>query len=495
MLWLCLDLPFLPLELRTRANPGSAPAVIGEGTGSASYVLLANEAAMQCGIRPGLSLSAAYALASSLKVFPPDPVAERSALERVAAWAGKFTSTVSVVEDSARNGRAAFTLLLEIGGSLGLFGGLERLRHAVRTDITELGYHAVLSVAPTPLAAMWFARGGDEKPVLDLPTLAGRLFPLSIDCLDLAPDQHALLREIGLVNVGDCLRLPRAGLAQRLGTEFVRAIDRAFGRIPDPRKAYVAPACFNASFTLPSSVEHTEGVLFPLNRLLLELAGFLTARVAGVQRLHLHLRHPRQPATSIELGLVRASRDARHLADLFRERLGRLELPEPVEEITLSAPALLPLPAADVDCFKTRHASHGTMSELVERLSARLGREVVRGLTLVADHRPERAWRYTEPDPGQTQPPLPSVLFSVPERPLWLLPAPIALSIRDGQPWLDGTLTLAPDRERIESGWWEGTDVRRDYRIAHDREGARFWIYRELGKNKNENWWLQGVFS
>ena len=36
-------------------------------------------------------------------------------------------------------------------------------------------------------------------------------------------------------------------------------------------------------------------------------------------------------------------------------------------------------------------------TRLVERLRARLGEDAVRGLTLVPDHRPERAWRFAAP--------------------------------------------------------------------------------------------------
>ena len=38
--------------------------------------------------------------------------------------------------------------------------------------------------------------------------------------------------------------------------------------------------------------------------------------------------------------------------------------------------------------------------------------------------------------------------------------------------------------ERIESGWWDGADVRRDYYVASDARGARLWIYRECAGAK-----------
>ncbi len=497
MLWLCLDLPFLSLEACTRASDASGPFAISEGQGRTQQVLIANEAAMRAGIRPGMPIAAAHALVSPLQVVERDQIAERAALERLAAWAGQFTSHVSLASPKA--------LLLEVEGSLGLFGGLKHLRHRLRSGIAALGYNAVLSVAPTPLAATWFARAADEEPVTNVPALAGRLFELTLDSLDLPPKQHELLRGLGLARLGDCLRLPRDGLARRLGAEFVTALDRAFGRLPDPRTLYVAPATFEAQLALPGTVDNAQEVLFPLNRLLLELAGFLTARVAGVQTLELRLHHPNAPATCIELGLARATRDARHLTELFRERIARVELPEPVEEIVLSASQLLPLTASESDFFAPRHTRPEIGAELIERLSARLGREAVRGLDTVAEHRPERAWHYLEARASSatdgracvaTDAHAAGAVAAQPalvERPLWLLQKPVLLDVQDGQPCLDGALELEPDNERIESGWWDGADVRRDYFIARDGEGARLWVYREL--STEGKWWVQGVFG
>ena len=47
--------------------------------------------------------------------------------------------------------------------------------------------------------------------------------------------------------------------------------------------------------------------------------------------------------------------------------------------------------------------------------------------------------------------------------------------------------------ERIESGWWDGGDVQRDYYIARRADGARLWIYRECGGARR--WFLHGIFG
>ena len=52
---------------------------------------------------------------------------------------------------------------------------------------------------------------------------------------------------------------------------------------------------------------------------------------------------------------------------------------------------------------------------------------------------------------------------------------------------------LLSDPERIESGWWDGADVTRDYFVAGDGSGARLWVFRE--RRDWTRWFLHGVFA
>ena len=73
------------------------------------------------------------------------------------------------------------------------------------------------------------------------------------------------------------------------------------------------------------------------------------------------------------------------------------------------------------------------------------------------------------------------------------LAAPPRSSLLLAQPWSMPPPMLGPDTrfERIESGWWDGNDVRRDYTVL-DINGGRAWVYREMGSGQ---WYLQGWFS
>ena len=61
-----------------------------------------------------------------------------------------------------------------------------------------------------------------------------------------------------------------------------------------------------------------------------------------------------------------------------------------------------------------------------------------------------------------------------------------------GQPVWEGPLLLEHGPERIESGWWDGGDVRRDYYRASNPRGAMLWVYQDL---RSQDWYLHGVFG
>jgi protein ImuB len=480
MLWLSLHLAQLPLEIFTRGLEHCGPAVAAEGGRQRAQVCVANRAAEKLGVHAGLSVAAAQALASGLNVFQRDPLKEAAALASLATWAGQFTSNVSLESDG---------LLLEIGGSLKLFGGADKLMEKVRQGVRGLGYRARLAAAPTPLGAALLARAGEAGVITDHAPLAERLSRLPITLLDMPLDSgraHAdMLEAMGILTLGAYLALPRAGLKRRFGDELLDQLDRALGVKPDPRECFEPPAQFASRLELPAEVHETSALLFAAKRLINELEGFLRGRGVGVQQFHLDLLHADHPATRATVGLVTSSRDGQRLLSLLRERLERVTLPQPVREIVLVAERTTPYQARNLDLFPDASEEAENAAPFIERLRARLGDGMVHSLECVADHRPELAMKASEPGVAYQA--------GAASRPLWLLPQPRPLHCRNGVPQLGLPLILRQGPERIESGWWDGRPVARDYFVAEAVGGPRYWVYREAmdaGK-----WFLHGIFA
>ena len=66
-------------------------------------------------------------------------------------------------------------------------------------------------------------------------------------------------------------------------------------------------------------------------------------------------------------------------------------------------------------------------------------------------------------------------------RPLWLL-EPRKLN--------EGEFAPLAGPERIESGWWDGDEAKRDYFVARLPNASLAWVYREA-----DEWYLHGLFA
>ena len=57
---------------------------------------------------------------------------------------------------------------------------------------------------------------------------------------------------------------------------------------------------------------------------------------------------------------------------------------------------------------------------------------------------------------------------------------------------VDHTVVRCQGPERIETGWWRGGDVRRDYFMVETTDGTRWWIFHRLDDGR---WFLHGCFD
>ena len=481
MLWLALYLPQLPLEsAATGTDEDRAARVIYQNRNGQHSVYRLNAAAAQAGIEPGMPLPAARSLCAELQASERIPAHEQATLRGLGLWAMQFTSKVSLEPPHG--------MILEVGASLGLFGGLEKIRHNVLAGLSTQGYSAYSGVAPVAAAAWLLALNQDGQVVTHRTQLTAMLRPLPLLLLPIDDEKKTALFRLGLQSIGDCLRLPRDGLGQRLGKQLLVHLDRIQGLAPDPRAMLKPPDYFQSQLMLPEPVNRVQSLLFLLQRLLRQLHGFLRARDAGTQRMRLGLIMPCKPMQWLQLTLLQPGRDPQHLFKLWQEKLERQPLPAPVEGLELEVRQLLPLQPTAAELFSNAQKSTTAFVHTLERLKNRLGERLIRQPQCSAEHRPELATRQAD-FPSQEQGDSPNL-----QRPLWLLPRPRPLvQASDGHPCLQGPLTLLSGPERIESGWWDGRDRRRDYYVARNRRQQRLWIYREC--NPPRRWFLHGFFA
>ncbi|HSX59870.1 MAG TPA: DNA polymerase Y family protein [Tahibacter sp.] len=493
MLWACFHFPALPLHavFGTQAT-AAQPCALYEGPRQRPIIAYANEAAQARGVRAGLVLATARALCAELDARRRESDAERQALHLLATWAYRFSGQVSRSEPD--------TLWLEVGASLTLFKGWPALQHQLHAELRALGFDTYrLGVAPVAAAARVLALSYGQIALRQRDAMLTALNQAPIALAGLPAQTVAPLQGMGFRTLRDIFALPRVELTRRMGPDGVRHLDVLRGQTAEALTLYQPPDRFSRRIELDALVDSWQPLLFPLRRLVHELALYLHVRDSGVQRFELRLEHENHATTRVPIGLVSVQREAPALYEFCRGRLERAEIPAEVSAIALVADDLPPFRPGHRDLFEPARSEGLDWPALTERLRSRLGDEALQGLACVADHRPERAWRFTplaaqpaggarKPRPAKAAVVDPADLPSrqpAASRPLWLLTQPIPLRQPPAQ--------ILSGPERIESGWWDGADARRDYYVVRCANGQRAWAFLPAGEDGG--WMLHGWFA
>jgi protein ImuB len=482
-LWLGLRFTHLALDQFTRGLSGGStnrhhaehpgrglPVAITDTINRKEVVIDCNPAAQAGGIKPGLPATTAPGMLDGLHLETRDPEGEQRSLARLAAWCYQYSSQVCIPADR-------HALLLEAGASERLFGDARKLGHRLERELGQLGYHAIAGTAPTPEAA-WLA----SREALHIPHRADirkQVGPLPLTCLHLDGKQLLAMERMGFRQVRDLLKLPRKALTRRFGPALAGYLERLLGTQPDPQKLYQPPEHFSSRMELPAEISHRQALLFPLKRMVEELCGVLRGGDSAVQSIHIVLGHEDHEDSSFKIGLQSPTQDSVRLMRVMHERLERLQLPWAVRDIQLHIPSLLKFRADQRNLFRNSPGEQDqSIRQLAERLQARLGHDAVAGICGVEDHRPEYSWRKRTLDESPQ-------CTSLPHRPTWLLPRPQRCDINRYE--------ILAGPERIESGWWDGRDCRRDYFIVRGSDGSTLWAFHEY--KPRQGWYLHGIFA
>jgi protein ImuB len=344
------------------------------------------------------------------------------------------------------------------------------------------------------------------------------LRPLPIEALRLPEPTVALLHQLGIRRIEQLEALPRRELLSRFGPQLLAAWDRATGRLDEPLPLYRPPPRFVAGWSPEQPTARRETIEAAIERLSGRLCEMLRRDGRGAVQLECRLECTAGDPLEVSVGLFHPTAWARHLVELLRVRLERLRLPGAVRRVRLAAAATAPLELRQQELFSEQSSRRQPrrLAGLVNRLSNRLGRLCVVRPRLVADAQPEMACRYVplvkcrlplarkgvrnllcEAPAGPFRQKVPDP-FSQPQaaRPVRLLTPPIQLTAGLGGRFdfagRSYQLAHAWGPERIETGWWRGQAVGRDYYRVETTCGRRFWMFRNLEDNR---WFLHGVFE
>lgn len=507
---LSLWLPRLPTDRLERAAPALAagPLAVSAEAGGRGLVVAVNARAGDAGVAPGMTLANARALCPSLAVEPADPVADAGLLDRLALWCGRYTPWVAA--DGADG------LFLDVTGCAHLFGGEAALIADLARRLDRFGLRHAIGLADTPLAAAALARFGDGG-IAPAGEARHALAALPVEALRIDPATASGLRQVGLHRIGDLYPMPRASLAARFGLDPAQRLDRALGDLADPVGPARAVPPYRVRLNFPEPIGTPEDLARALDRLLVRLAARLEREGLGCRRLELRVFRVDGDVRRLAVGAARASREPRHLARLFAERLAGLDPGFGIETMVLAAPVTEPLHPAQTRLSGADAArpDGDVLDRLIDRLGAKLGAANVLRIRPGASHLPDLAARFAcafdagdEEGEGSGWP-------ALPPRPLRLLDRPEMVEALSAPPpgeapavfrWRGrrrlvrrarGPERIAPEWWRRNPGWDGGV---RDYFAVEDRDGWRLWMFCEGLTAAGDavtapRWYVHGVFD
>lgn len=466
--------------------------------------------ARRYGVRPGQRVAEATALVARLNVLAVTFAEIDQALGRVAEVAMAFGPTAAIQLRASRGAQPAMpaqrgggasdersptgdgpfdTVWLDVTGAAHLFGGEDALLDALGERVSALGHTVHLAIADGPRIAQALARWGvsDRGHLIAVEGRgADAIAPLPIRALPLPPDRIAFLLRVGVLTVGDLVKLPRAEAASRLGPRGAMALAVASGFDPAPLIPYSAPPVLVEETSFDDGVESVEPLLFVLRGATARLSARLEARGEACTRLDVELPYDASIARRAlaERGVAateEALRERFHVdlpaplssaADLFRvvrTRLERESLLAPVTGVRLSISEIARARKVQLDFARDAHADPNSLPALLAELAADIGPERVGVLSLRDAIRPEaRAELVPVKDVDADVPEAPPPPERDPMCPARMLRTPISLG-RAGSSVIAVTGQLyVVERRRFlarldDVEWWTDSPCTRNY--------------------------------
>jgi protein ImuB len=453
--------------------------------------------AAQSGLYPGMPVAQGQALVPDLTVLEATPEEDTAALRRLAGWCLRYAPLTAAAPPDG--------VWIDVTGSAHLQGGETRLLRDLVSRLLAQGFAARAAVADTPGAAHAVARFGGQD-VTVVPS-GGSLDMLPVAALRLPEETVDGLRLMGITQIGALAALPRAPLVRRFGTLVTTRLDQAFGLMAEAIEPEFPPELIQARLTFVEPLLTPEAFATVIDRLTGTVCSDMERSGSGARRLDLIFERVDGTTQAIRIGTARASRDARHLARLLRERLERIDPGLGVEAMRLIVPRADPLvPAQTAARLTATDAEEPDIAPLIDRLANRLGPERVYRVAPVDSDVPERSVRKSRVQ-GKVVDVWPVDLL----RPVRLLdpPQPVeAMALLPDHPPVAFTwrrvrhrVRRADGPERIAGEWWKRngeTRSVRDYFRVEDEDGHRYWLFRrgdgENAVSGDMRWFLHGFF-
>ncbi|MEZ6123048.1 MAG: hypothetical protein R3C49_07720 [Planctomycetaceae bacterium] len=518
---------------------------------SGTAIISASDAAWAAGIRPGLPLTEARSMASSVSGKPArrrqaaaaetiftewQPADDRDELLLMAELVRRFAPIIGMDD-----GPVPDSLLLDITGCGPLFGGELPLAEQLLKTLQQHRLHCRAAISDTVAAAWAFAhadghflqrtgpsqtrRSTSTSTEWDLPVVLippgqaeAWLHPLPLSAGRIPLQDSLLLNQLGISNLKQLLALPSDDLPSRLSEAAIRNLNLLRGTTEEIITAIPEAHPVKAVWTSEYPAGGIEEIRQVTAFLMPQIADQLQRRRVGAIRVRCQLKTEQGSVQKISAELLKPTQTEKELLDVLALKLETLLLPEPVASVTLLA-TVMPLPIArQRDLFNTdehiRPAEELAM--VLNRLSSRLGKQAVLLAEFSDSQLPEQRLQLSPvmhdqhqgssdeterrldllvatddcPDTAASDFNVPLRLLNIPEK--LTLPQTDVPAGRLAWRETSSEISAVIGPQRMQTNWWDDTSVARDYFRVRTEAGSEFWIFRNLNDGL---WYLHGTFE
>ncbi|WP_345947727.1 DNA polymerase Y family protein [Mucilaginibacter sp. PAMB04274] len=456
---------------------------------------LTNEA-RNYGITEGMTVADARVITPDLLVFDSVPGRNLKLLTGLAEWCLRYTPAVQLDPPDG--------LLLDITGCTHLKGGEKAYLREIVSRLKAAGYDVRPAIADTIGAAWGMARCATSGLIVPEDAHRNALMPLPPYALRLPTDLLVKLRNLGLHQISSFIYMPDAVLRRRFGKNMVLRLHQALGQEAEYLFPLKEPVPYTESLACLEPVTTRTAIEIGLNDLLEKLCKRLYGEGLGLRSAMLTWYRIDGKNGNIKIGTNHPSNRVQHLFKLFFNKLDTVAPGMGIELFVLDALKTEPVSDKQSEIWSSKGgADSEEVAELLDRVAGRIGNANINRYLPGEHYWPERTlkpdidikkkaeseWRTDKPRPMQ--------ILDRPEpiEAMALTPDyPPKLFIWKGERHV---IVGADGPERIEREWWLEPGEHRDYYIAEDEAGRRYWLFRSGHYNaeNNQHWYLHGFFA
>jgi protein ImuB len=471
------------------------PVAFTEPDHGRMLVMTINKHAEHHGVKVGMAAADARVIAPGIHLFETKPGRNVKLLKGLAEWCLRYTPLVMVDPPDG--------LLLDVTGCTHLKGGETEFLKDMVSRLRGLGYTVRPGMADTIGCAWAVARCAESGLVVPAGGQRNALMALPPASLRLGFDLLIKLHELGFYQVGSFIHLPKSVLKRRFGGNMVLRLYQALGQEVEFLLPLKEPVPYSERVVLLEPIRTREVIESTVHALIDQLCKRLYGEGLGLRSATLTYCRIDGKSGQLMIGTNHSSQRTDHIFKLFALQFDQVAPGLGIEAFILDAPKTEPASDKQNLLWNGKPAADSEeVAEMLDNVGARVGKDQIHRYLPQERHWPERA-------AGNTTDLTQSPESAWPEdrvRPVQLLEPPEAIE----------AMALTPDYaprqfvyrnqrhiivnadgpERISHEWWIEDGGYRDYYVAEDEEGMRYWLFGMPNDNTSQTrrWFIHGYF-